>query len=254
VPETYPATRTVYRTETRQEAYTAYRTECVPQVQTRTVTHYRTVTETVMTTRTVCVNVPTVEERTVMKTHTVCRPVTHVERKCEDHGHYECREVPCGPSFSDRMKKCLHHKSDCCADECCEPVRTKTVKVWVPCPVWVEKPCTRIERTTECHPEVVHVTVCRKEFRTEQVPVTRCRTIPECRTETYTVNVTRCVPYQAVRTVQVCVPHQETYMATRMVCRKVAKEVPVAPSCCESCCESCGTPCCESGKRHLFHK
>jgi hypothetical protein len=255
VPEQYPCTRTVYSQECRTESYTAYRTECVPETRTRTVTTYRKVCETVNETRTTCVNVPCVEERTVMKSYTVCKPVTTVTRKCEDHGHYECREVPCGPSMMDGLKKCFHHKkADCCdpcATECCEPVKTKTVKVWVPCPVWVETPCTKMVKVTECRPEVVHVTVCKKEFRTEVVPVTRTRCIPECHTESYTVNVSRCVPYPATRTVTVCVPHTETYTATRMVCRKVAKEVPVV-ECCASPCDSC----CEDGghKHHFFHK
>lgn len=255
VQEQVPCTRTVYSKECRTEAYTAYRTECVPETRTRTVTTYKTVCETVNTTRTVCVNVPVCEERTVMRSYTVCKPVTTVTRKCEDHGHYECKEVPCGPSMSDRFKKCFHHKKDSC-DPCapppCEEVRTKTVKVWVPCPVWVETPCTKMVKTTECRPEVIKVNTCKKEFRTEVVPVTRTRCVPECHQETYTVNVSRCVPYQATRQVTVCVPHTETTMVCRTVCKKVAKEVPVVESCCNSC-ESCA-PACDTcgGKKHHF--
>jgi hypothetical protein len=257
VPEQYQATRTVYRTEQRTETYTAYRTVSVPEQRTRTVTHYRMVPETVMECRTVCVNVPVCEERTVMKTKTCWKRVTEIERKCEDKGHYECREVPCGPSLRDRLSKHFGHKKDCCADECCEPVRTKTVRVWVPCPTWVEKPVCKLKRVTECYPEVIKVNTCRKEFRTEQVAVTRCRCVPECRTETYTVCVSRCVPYQATRCVSVCVPHQETYTACRMVCRKVAREVTVAPACEPDCCApACCTPCCDSGcsRRRFCHK
>ncbi len=252
VQEQVPCTRTVYTKECKTETYTAYKTECVPEVRTRNVTTYKTVCETVNETRTVCVNVPCVEERTVMKSCTVCKPVTHVEKKCEDHGHYECKEVPCGPSFCESLKKHFAHKKDCCdpcATECCEPVKTKTVKVWVPCPVWVEKCCTKMERVTECHAEVIKVTVCKKEYKTECVPVTRTRCIPECHTETCTVNVSRCVPYQATRQVTVCVPHTETVMVCRTVCKKVAKEVPVVESCCDSCapvCDTCGP------KKHSF--
>ncbi|HKI37666.1 MAG TPA: hypothetical protein VKA46_37790, partial [Gemmataceae bacterium] len=215
-----------------------------PEVRTRTVTCYKTVCETVNETRTHCVNVPVCEERTIMKTCTVCKPVTCVERKCEDHGHYECHEEPCGPSLCDRLKKHMHH--DCC-DDCCEPVKTKTVKCWVPCPVWVEHTVCKMQKVTECHPEVVHVTVCKKEYHTEVVPVTRTRCIPECHTETYTVNVSHCVPYKATRTVEVCVPHCETYTACRTVCKKVCKEVPVV-DCCEPCCDNgCGHK-----KHHFF--
>jgi len=253
VQEQYPCTRTVYSKECRTEEYTAYRTECVPEVRTRCVTTYRTVCETVNCTRTYCVSVPVCEERTVMKSYTVCKPVVHVERKCEDHGHYECKEVPCGPSLHDRMKK-FGHKKDCCdpCEPCCEPVKTKTVKVWVPCPVWVEKQCTKMEKVTECRPEVVKVQTCRKETRTEVVPVTRTKCIPETHNETYTVNVSRCEAYKAVRQVTVCVPHTESYMACRTVCRKVAKEVPVVDSCCPSPCGECCDSCGGHKKRGLF--
>jgi hypothetical protein len=254
VQEQVPCTRTVYEKQCRTEEYTAYKTECVPEQRTRTVTTYKQVCETVNTTRTVCVNVPCVEERVVTKTRTVCKPVTTCTRKCEDHGHYECREVECGPSCFDKMKKRFHHKSDCCdpcATECCEPVRTKTVKVWVPCPVWVETPCTKMVRSTECYTEVCKVNVCKKEFRTEVVPVTRTKCVPECHQETYTVNVSHCVPYKATRQVEVCVPRQETTMVCRTVCRKVAKEVPVVESCCNPC-EA--APCCDTcgHKKHGF--
>ena len=258
VQEQVPCTRTVYKKECRTEEYTAYKTECVPETRTRNVTTYKRVCETVNETRTTCVTVPVVEQRTVTKTRTVCVPVTHTTRKCEDHGHYECREVPCGPSLCDRMKKHFHHKKDCCdpcATECCEPVRTKTVKTWVPCPVWVEKTCTKMERRRECYTEVCNVTVCKKEYRTVVVPVTRTRCVPECHAETYTVNVSRCVPYKATRTVEVCVPHTETYMTCRTVCRKVAKQVPVVESCCDSCnsCDSCAPACHTCGrKKHSF--
>jgi hypothetical protein len=254
VQEQYPCTRTTYTKQCRSEEYTAYRTECVPETRTRTCTTYKKVCETVNETRTVCDNVNVCEERTVMRTRTVCKPVTTCTRKCEDHGHYECKEVPCGPSLGERLHKHFGHKSDCCdpcATECCEPVRTKTVKCWVPCPTWVEHTCTKMVKSTECYPEVVKVNVCKKVYRTEVVPVTRTRCIPECHQETYTVNVSRCVPYKATRQVEVCVPHTETYMATRCVCKKVAKEVPVVESCCESpCCNECDS--CGSRKHRLF--
>jgi hypothetical protein len=246
VQEQYPCTRTVYTKECKTEEYTAYKTECVPEVRTRCVTTYKTVCETVNTTRTVCVKVPVCEERTVMKSYTVCKPVTHTTRKCEDHGHYECKEVPCGPSLHDRFKKLGHH-NDCC-EPACECVRTKTVKVWVPCPVWVEQTCTKMEKFTECRPEVIKVNVCKTEFKTEVVPVTRTRCVPESHEEKYTVNISRCVPYKATRTVEVCVPHTETFMATRCVCKKVAKEVPVVESCCSPCESSCDT----CGRKHGF--
>lgn len=277
VPETYQTTRTVNRMESRTENYTAYRTEQVPETRTRQVTKYRNVTETVMETRTKTISVPVTETKTVMRQRTVCRQVTVMESKCEDHGHYECQEVPCGPSLLDRLRSHRSRKcsSSCdpCGDSCdpCPPVRTKTVKVWVPCMVTVQKPVCKTEKHTECYPETITVTSCRKECVTEQVPVCRTRCVPEVCEETYTCMVSRCVPYQACRTVQVCVPHTETVTCTRMVCRKVAKEVAVSTSCGDSCggcgsscgsscghsCDSCcSTPCCSTGchsKRRFFH-
>jgi hypothetical protein len=106
--------------------------------------------------------------------------------------------------------------------------------------VIVEKQICKMERVTECVPEVIKVNVCKTELRTEQVPVTITKCIPECRTETYTVMVRKCVPYQATRTVNVCVPCQETVTLTRMVCRKVEKDVPV-------CATECSRPACGLG-------
>jgi len=257
VNETVPCTRTVYKKECRTEEYTAYKQECVQE--TRNVTTYRKVCETVNEMRTVCVTVPCVEERTVYKTVTVCKPVTHVTKKCEDHGHYECKEVPCGSSFGHSL---FHKKDSCdtcasscgsCGTTCCEPVKTKTVKVWVACPVTVEKCCTKMEKVKECHAEVCKVTVCKKVQKTECVPVTHVKCIAEC--HPCTVNVMKCVPYKATRTVEVCVPCKETVMVTHCVCKKVAKEVPVAPCASTSC--SCATDCCESHSHKLssfFHK
>jgi hypothetical protein len=210
VPETYQTKRTVYRTECREETYTAYRCETVMEKRVRTV----------------CVSVPHLETRTVMRTHWTCRPVTTVERKCVDRGHYECREVPCEPGLMDRLRKCFK-KNDCCAD-CCPPP-TKTVKVWVPCMVWEERPVTRMERVCEQRPETITVTVCRTETRQE----------------TCDVPVTRQVPYLAKRTVNVCVPHEEVVTATRMVCRTVEKLVPVET--CNACCEA--VTCCKPSGR-----
>src|SRR6516165_3612298 len=45
VPETYQCTRTVYKTEQRQETYTAYKCECVPETRTRVCTVNRMVPE-----------------------------------------------------------------------------------------------------------------------------------------------------------------------------------------------------------------
>jgi hypothetical protein len=237
VPENYVATRTVYKTECVQEAYTAYRTECVPETRTRTVCVNRTVPEYHDVVRTCCVAVPTVETRTVCKPVVTCTPVTTVCRKCVDQGHWECQEVPCRQSCLSRMR----HRKHC--GDCCEPCPppTKTVRVWVPCKVWVETPVTTMVRTCEMVPTTVQVTVCRMVEKQEVVKVCSYRCVTEQRVESFTVMTTRCVPYQATRTVSRCVPVQEQVTLCRMVPRTVEKVVPV-----ETCCYSC----CETSKKH----
>jgi len=210
-PEKYETTRIVYERVCREEKYTAYRCECVAETKTRQV----------------CVSVPVVEERTVMKSHWTCVPETKVVRKCVDKGHYECKEVPCGPGFLERLRECFRCK-DCCEDHCepC-PVRTKTVKVWVPCPVWEEKTVTCMKRVCEKIPVKCPVTVCKTQVKAQ----------------TYTCMVQKKVPYEATRTVVHCVPHEQKVTCTRMVCRTVQKQVPV-----ETCCE---TSCCKPRWFHL---
>src|SRR5581483_9641460 len=172
VPEQYQCTRTVYKTECRTENYTAYKTECVPEARTRTYTVCKMVPEVRTEMRTVCVKVPVVEEKTIMQTHVTCKPVTKMVTKCVDRGHWECREVPCGPSFMDRVKnRCK--KKDCCdpCASCCEPcpVRTKTVKCWVPCMVTETVPVCTMERVCESRPCVLKVHSCKIETRQEAV-------------------------------------------------------------------------------------
>jgi len=243
VPETYQTTRTVYERVCRQENYTAYRCECVPVTRTRTVPVCRQIPEVKEVVRHVCTYVPVVENRTVMKTQWTCVPVTRVVRKCKDEGHYECREVPCGPTLRERLAKLCHRCNDCCEEQC-QPVRTKTVKVWVPCPVWQEHSVTCMKRVCQHIPVTCQVTVCKPQIHEEKCQVTCCRTVTEMKTETYTCMTQRMVPYQATRTVVHCVPHEEKVNCTRMVCRVVQKQVPVvtcsapAPSCCQE--TSCG--------------
>lgn len=242
VPENYQCTRTVYRTECREETYTAYRCECVPETRTRVCTLSKLVPETRTVTRTVCVAVPCVEERTVMQARTVCKPVCETVRKCVDRGHWECREVPRKPGLLERL--CKRNK-DCC-DPCCPPP-TKTVRVWVPCPVWEEKVVTRMKRVTECVPVTCKVTVYKQELRQQECQVTCYKCVPEQRTETVTVMAQKMIPYQAKRMVPVCVPHQETVTCCRMVCRMVEKEMPVQACCCAIPAWKCDAGC--GGKR-----
>jgi len=241
VPETYQCTRTVYRTECRQENYTAYRCECVPETRTRTCTVYKHVPECRTEMRTVCECVPVCEERTCLQTFTTCKPVTCTERRCVDRGHWECRQVPC-----DSGRKCGlfgKKKNDCC-DPCCPPPM-KTIKCWVPCKVWEEYQVCKMQRVCETRPVTHKVTVYKQVSKQVPVQVTVCKCVAEQRVENYTVMVSHKVPYQCTRTVSVCVPHQETYTACRMVARTVEKQVPVDTCCSSSCCT---TTCCKKSK------
>lgn len=237
VLEKFQTTRTVYKHECKEERYTAYRCECVPENRTRTCTVYKRVMETKTETRNVCVCVPTCEERTVMEKHWTCKPVTVMVKKCVDKGHYECREVECQPSFFERLKKCC--KKDCC-DDCCP--KTKIVKVWVPCKVIVECPVTRMQRVCECRPVTCKVTVNKMVHRQEQVQVCCWKCVPECKTETYQVMVMKKVPFEATRKVVCCVPVQETVTCTRLVPRKVERQIDCCPTTC------CPTTCCKQKK------
>lgn len=239
VPEYYETTRTVYRQQQVQETYTAYRHECVPETRTRTKTVYRQVQEwkDVTTCTYKCVQV--METRTTYKKTKVCKEVCTVKRKCVDQGHWETQCVEVKPLFS--KKSC-----DPCA---CEPCpRYKSKKVWVPCKVWVETPCVKKVWVTECTPCTEQVCVTKKVpcYETKKVCCTRC--VPECVTETYTVNVSRCVPYQATRCVTKCVPVGEKVTACRMVCKPVCKEVPVCDPCADL---NAGSDCC-GGSGGLF--
>jgi hypothetical protein len=231
VPEKYETTRTVYKTEYKQEAYTAYKCECYPEVCTRQVTCYKSVPEykTITVNYNVCV--PVVEEKTIMQPCWTCQPVTKVVKKCVDQGHYECHEECCPPSCWEKMR--AHFRHDCC-EPCCH---TKTVKVWVPCKVWVECPVTVMEKVCTYKPVVVKCCSYKSECRTKEVTTCCYRCVPEVKTEQYTVMKTRSVPVQMTRCVAVCVPVEEKVTCCRMVAKTVIKEVPCCTSCCSPCCK-----------------
>jgi hypothetical protein len=229
VPEHYETVRTVYKTVCATENYTAYRTECVPETRTRVVTVYKSIPVVKEECRTVYKCVPTVETRTCWKTEVVCKTVTTIKRKCVDQGHWQCKEVCCEPNCFDKMKWKWSHRG--CCDDCCMPAKTKTVKEWVPNKVWIETPCTHVEKTCVKVPYTTQVTVMKSVPVQETFKVTTHTCVPEQVTQTYTVNVERKVAYQATRTVARCVPVQEKVTACRMVARTVEKQVPV-----EECC------------------
>jgi len=229
VPEHYECTRTVNKIEWKDEAYTATKTECVPEVRTRTCTVYRTVTECHDEVRTITKFVPTVEERCVTKYITQTQTVTTVCKKTVDQGHYECREEPRCPTRREA-------KRDACL--CCPPCYTKTVKCWVPCLVCIETPVTKCVKVCVPVQEKICVTVCKPVCEQITVKVNTCKLVPETKVETYTVLVPKCVQVQCVRRVAVCVPVIEKYTACRMVPRTVEKEVIETVPCCPA-------PCCK---------
>jgi hypothetical protein len=225
-PVQVPVTRTTYKIECREEAYTGWKCEWVPETRPCTRTVLRPVCETVNETRTVCVKVPVVEQRTCMTTHWVRQQVCEMEKKMVDRGHYECRECPAPPSVRDRL-------AELCGKKDCNPCpKTVTKRVWVPCWVCEERPVTKCKLVCEQMPHTYCVRTCKTEMRQEVVAVTRYRCVAEQVTENVTVCTPKMVPCQAKRMVSHCVPVTETCTVTRMVPRCVEKEVPAQTSCC----------------------
>ena len=247
VPENYTTTRTAYRWECKQEAYTCYRCEYTNETRTRTCTYYERVPEVQTRTRCVCTMVPTVEQRTCLRPQYSYVNETKMVCKTVDRGHYECREVYDGwADFRNRLGKLCHRRNDCCepCEPCAPPTRLK--KVWVPCKETVQCPVTCCRKVCTMVPETRQVTVCRPVYRQESYQVTCYRCVPKQRVETYTVCVPHQVPFQSTRTVRVCVPYQETVTCCRMVPRTVTRQVPapVAQACCANvCCEEHGNHC-----------
>jgi hypothetical protein len=261
VDEPYECTKTTYKVECKEEKYTAYKCETVPVEKSRTVTVCKTVPETKVEKRKVVECVPTWEEKTTMQKSWTCQKVTVMEKKCVDKGHYECKEVPCGPSFADRLHNAFRHSCGGCGDCCetkCEPAcpRTKTVKCWVPCPTYVECPRTKTERVCVEKPVTCKVCVMKKVEKEVECKVTTCKVVKEEKVEKYTVCEVKKTPYEATRTVKKCVPVTETVKGTHKVCKWVEEKVPVSPcanTCCESSCRrahSCRTSCCKQRCHH----
>jgi hypothetical protein len=261
VPETYEAVRTVNKTEYIKEAYTAYRTEMVPETKTINKTITKKVPEYRDEVRKVCKMVSVMETQTVMKKVVKCEQVHTTYKKCVDQGHWQFIEVPAGGGlFSGLRKSCGHGCKDECAPAC---PATVTKKVWCPNKVWIDCPTVKTVRRTECVPETVQVCVKKPVYSEETVRVCTYKCVTEVVPTTCTVMVKKCTPYEAFRTVAKCVPVQEKYMATRYVEKTITKQVPVAP---EAPCvapvttEACGgcaapmvcDPC--SSSRRLFRR
>jgi hypothetical protein len=262
-PEQYEGTRTVYKTEWKEENYTYYTCERVAQKMTRTVNYTESVPEThdVVVSRWECV--PTQEERTVTRYTTVQKPYTYNTTRCVDKGgQYETREVAChtggcggcghGRRFGRRHGGCggCGGCGDCGG---CAPTTT-TVSVYVPNYVTETVPVTVMR--TECvpHQEKVMVTVNRMVEKKETVKVTTYRCVVKSRPEEYTVWTTHNVPHQGTRKVPICVPSTEKVMLTRMVPVQVEREVTVCTSACGGGgeCGGCGDGGCGHRGHRLF--
>jgi hypothetical protein len=240
VPETYETTRTTYKTEMVQEAYTAYKMVSVPEVRTITRHITKMVPEIREEMRTITKLVPTTEVRTGYKRVVSYRHETTFVTKVVDRGHWETVMVPAGPSLLDRL---CGRKCDPCDPCCCEPQKFKCKKVWVPCKECIQVPVTKCVKHVECVPYTY--TVCVNKCVTVQEPVKVCtyKCVTEAVTENCTVNVCKCVPYTATRCVAKCVPVTEKVLCTRMVCKPVTKEV---------CEPACPPPACCKIKHRLF--
>jgi hypothetical protein len=251
----------------------------VNKMVTETVTENRCVTERVPVQKTVTVQervpvqkVVTVMERkpvhkTVTVNETVWKKVMVTEMQTKTVTHKV--QVPyCetkGPSLSDRLKKCF----DPCYEPCPRTVsgcRTEKVCQTVTCPVTKCKkvaecvpvtktictyecvPVTKTVCTYECRP--VQKTICTYECVTKTVPVTctRTRCVPTVETVTKTVNVRKCVAYQATREVCVMQPVKEKVKVCKMVAKEVEKDVVVGPH----GAGACPPVCCDSGRGGLF--
>jgi hypothetical protein len=237
-PQPYETTRTVYKTEYKEEKFTAYRCENVTEQKTRMVTVNRVFPVTVNqeVTRYECV--PTQEEKTITRYVVKQVPVQQTVSRCVDAGgHYECKEVPCGGR---KARGCFRHRGcDCCDDY---PPPTKTVSVYVPNYKTVQTPVTVMKCVTEPVTEKVKVTVNKMVAKKETIKVTRYECKPETHEEKYTVCSVKRTPYEATRKVAVCVPVQEKVTLMRMVPVQVEKEVVV--SACATCCDDgCGSDC-----------
>jgi hypothetical protein len=255
VPETYTVKRTCYKYECRTELVDSCRYECVPEVRERTYCVTKRVPVYTTQTRKVCKNVTCYEDRTVMKTCYQTVQETCMRKELVCRGHWECREVPCHSHSLFRGHG--HRNNDCCdpcATTCCAPP-TRTVRVWVNCPQYCERPYTVCKKVCVQVPYTCKVAVCKQVWENVTCQVCTYQCVTEQRCEKYTCMVQRAVPCKVSRTVRVCVPYEECVTCTRMVQRQKCVQVPVttccspAPCCPSTCCE---TSCCGHGHRGLF--
>jgi hypothetical protein len=265
VEEKFQEKRTCYRTECRTVQYDTFRCEPVCEVRERVCQVVKRVPVHTVETRKVCCNEWRYEDRCVMKPCWEYKQVTTCVKKCVSKGHWECQTVCAKPgllaglcSHGDRCghggcgnscghngcghKGCGHDRCRASCNTCCE---TRTKKVWVHCPVYVDCPVTKCVKVCVQKPVVCKQKVCHQVVKEVQVPVCTYRCVTEQVTQKYTVQTMRQVPCKATRQERVCVPYEETVWCTRLVPR--TREVQVAET---PCCTPCCTPCREHCPRH----
>ena len=112
---------------------------------------------------------------------------------------------PCYTPCPKTVSGCRTEKH--CETVCCPVTKCKKVAECVPVTkticTYECRPVTKTVCTYECRPVTKQVTCYECVTKTVAVPVTRTRCVPTVETQTKTVNVRKCVAYQATR--QVCV-------------------------------------------------
>ncbi len=236
--EKFATQRTCYRVECRRVEVDGFRFETVCEPRDRVVTVVRRLPVLTTEIRKVCCNVVCCEDRVVMKRCHEYKHVTKLVKKCVSKGHWECKTVCHRGLFDGLLRRCC----DPC-DTCC---RTRTKKVWVHCPVYVECPVTCCVKVCVEKPVVCKVRVCKKVVKDVPVQVCRYRCVEEKCVQRCYERVCRKVPCKTVCYQRVCVPCQETVWCTRLVPR--TRAVAVAES---GCCPPCGHRC--HGLRFRHH-
>jgi hypothetical protein len=269
VPQTITCQVTVNKMITETVTENRCVTERVP-VQ-KTVTCYERVP--VQKTVTVMQRVPVQKTVTVNETRWTKVMVTEMQTKTVKHKVQVPYCETKGPSLMDRLKACCdpcytpcpRTVSGCrtekvCETVCCPVTKCKKVKECVPVTKTICTyecvPVTKQVCCYECVPVQKQITCWQCVTKMVPTPVTRTRCVPTVETQTKTVNVNKCVAYQATREVTVCTPVKEKIKVCKMVPTVVEKEVVVGNACGNGCDNACGNPCTTtcSSKGGLFSR
>ena len=270
VPTMVDQTVTVMQQQQRNETYTAYKTEIVPQTVTKQVTVNKMITETVNETRTVTERVPVQKQVTVMERVPVQKQVTVMERVSVQKQVTVNEKVPVQKQVTvmervpvqkqitvnevryrnvmvtENVQKTVSHKVSVptCVD-LGPTLHDRLKKIHDPC----YEPCPRT--ATVCKKEKVCETVCEQKTVCKKVAecVPVCKTVCtyECRPVCKTICTYECRPVTKTVCVKECVPVCKTVCAyeCKPVCKTVAQQVrekqvtcPVTRTRCVPTCET----------------